>query len=462
MTRSVAAHSRFLPALALSIAGCHESPPDPTPADIAQVRLLHASPDAPPLDLYAGPSTSRGQLVSNNIAYGNATSFQSVGVGSQALMLTRTGASYDQLYGAELDLKKGDRIDLVAAGEADGGLHVVVLHESNIAPDAGTVRLRVLNASPDATPIGVDLGANGSIDLPDLAFLQDSGEQGVEIPSARRQPLDVVAGGGTIGSFTLAGLPAGGDALLVLTGYAAKAPREDLGLSLLVPGLGLVKQDPWVYFGNLVKLPGSEASLDVYSSGQLLVSDLQFGSMVQIPTTSSGFEATACPHGDPPRSSSCFPIGVVAYPFSFQSGHRYLVLVHFKVEDFLSTFFDDTFDISQADAQLRFINSAGYCCSTVDVGLVDGGQFTVFNDYSPVGVLNGAVDSGPVLQPGNYTLGFRFTGDTTVFGFETVLSLGSRSFAVFGPSSTGTPEPQLYLIDTATKPWSLTVHSPLP
>ena len=459
--RPVAAQSLLLPVLALAITGCHESPQDLTPADIAQVRLLHASPDAPPLDLYAGPSTSRGQLVSNNIAYGNATSFQSMGVGSQALMLTRTGAPYDQLYGAELDLKKGDKIDLVAAGEADGGLHVVVLHESDIAPDAGTVRLRVLNASPDATPMGVDLGNNGSIEIPDLALLQDSGAQGIEIPAGSPQRLGIVVGGETIANFSLPGLPSGSDALLVLTGYAAKPPRDSDGLSLLAPGLGLVKQDVSVYFGNLVRLPGSETSLDVYSSGSLLVSDLQLGSMVRIPLTSFGFTTTACPHGAAPHSSSCFPIGQVGGPtVTFQPGHRYLVLVHFKVEDFLSTFFDDTFDPGQADPQLRFINSAR--CCTVDVGVLDGGQLTVFDGYSPIGLLDGAVSSGPVLQPGNYTLGFRFTGDTTVYGFETVLSPGSRSFAVFGPSSEGTPEPQLYLIDTATQPWSLTVHSPLP
>jgi len=421
------------------------------------VRVFHAAPNAPPLDLYAGPSTSRGELVSNNIPYGSATSFQSVGLGSQALELTRAGAPYDQLYAVPLELKKGDQVDLVVAEEATGTLHVVVLHENSTPPDAGTVRLRVLNASLDATPAGVDLGSDGSIDLPDLALFHDSGEKGVEIPSVQRQPLAIVVGGATVGSFTLPGLPVGGDTLLVLTGYAAKSPRDPLGLSLLAPGLGLVKQDSSAYFANLV--PVSKSSLDIYVSNVLVASDLQIGDMVPIPSTDGRFGAKACPHGER-LTSACIPIGTVAYPFSAQPGHNYLVLVHFKVEDFLSTFFDDSFDVDQGNPQLRFINSEAI--GSLDVGLVDGGQFTIFDDYSPIGYLDGAVSSGPVLPPGTYTLGFRRSGDAFVYSFETVLRRGSRSFAIFGPPPDGASGSHLYMIDTATRPWSRTVLSPLP
>src|SRR5262249_20586530 len=153
--------------------------------------------------------------VFNDVAYGNATSFQGVAVGSQRLLLTQAGAPTRQLFDVQVELKKGERISLVAAGESASSLHVVLLHENDTEPDAGTARLRVLNASPDGTPINMDLGNDGSIEVRDLEPFQDSGEQGLEIPAGSSQPLGIVLGADQILNFTIPPLPAGGNVLLV-------------------------------------------------------------------------------------------------------------------------------------------------------------------------------------------------------------------------------------------------------
>jgi Domain of unknown function (DUF4397) len=446
LTHRLAVRGRFVAALTLAIAGCEELREAPPAPGNAEVRLFHASPDGPALDLYVGPM----KLLFNNVAYGNATSFQSVDVGTQRLLFTRAGSPHEPLLELPMELEDGEKIDLVAAQEPGRALHVVVLHENSTPPDAGTARVRVLNASPDSLPITLDLGSDGGIELPVLELFQDSGEQGIEIRAGAAQQLGIVSGGRNIGTFTIPPLPGGGNSLLVPTGYVARDPSDLLGLSLLAPGLGLVKQNSGLYFLHLVDFfTDSNPSLDIYGVTGLLISDVKFGDLVRIPVE-DGTGASACVHGVTPRF--CFEISAAGV----EPGHEYLVLVRHKVDSYFTHLFADTFDSNQADPQLRFINAA--YLPGVDVGVIDAGQFEVFAGYAQLGYF-ASVSGIEVLPPGSSTLGFRLIDSSTLYRFEEVLSPGSHSFAIIGPLRSG---PEVFLIDTATQPWNRTVLSPLP
>jgi hypothetical protein len=416
------------------------------------VRLLHASPDAPPFDLYAGQS--RQTLLAHNVTYGNATSSQSVGAGKQHLELAAADAPLDTRFSIEVNLRKGEKVDLVVAGEeARGTLQVVVLHENITPPSAGMVRLRVLNASPDATPISLDVGNDGTIELANLELFHASGEEGIEIAASSSHQLGIVIRGVNIGSFTLPPLPAGSEALLVPTGYVARDPADFLGLSLLAPGLGLVKQNSWLYVLNVADFhTNPNPSIDI---GGGYVRDLKFGELARIPFNGGSSAGRTCQHGVPPTPEGCGEISTA----NLQPGQAHLAQVNVKVETVLGHGFNGAFDRGQADPQLQFINAL--LVSGVDIGLISDGQFTVFDGCAALGYLDTLANCHRVLPPGPSTLGLRPTGDSTVYLLETVLNSGSRAFALFAatPDDQGARTLQVFLIDTSTQPWSRTVFS---
>jgi hypothetical protein len=115
------------------------------------VRIIHAAPGSPAVDVYVNGASS-----ATNLAFGSSTEFFAVPAGdSTKIQITATGGSLDKaIVNDTVTINQGQAYQFIVTGNPDD----VKLNESrlDLTPVAtGQARLRLINASPDA----------GSVDL---------------------------------------------------------------------------------------------------------------------------------------------------------------------------------------------------------------------------------------------------------------------------------------------------------
>jgi hypothetical protein len=142
----------------------------------AQVRITHASPDAPAVDIWVN-----GQPAVTNLAFGEDTGLIALPAGSYDVAVTPAGSTdpvADAVIAATLPLEAGTAIDVIAVGYlAEISAQVYPIDLSPVTE--GNARLQVLHASPDAP--AVDILANGGALVEGLAFPDSSGY--LEVPA---------------------------------------------------------------------------------------------------------------------------------------------------------------------------------------------------------------------------------------------------------------------------------------
>ncbi len=122
----------------------------------ACVRLVHAAPDAPPVDIYINEAQ-----IARGLEFGTATEYVAVpSGGGRGVRVVATGAPIEEaVIDAGLDFDPGQAYVILATGGGDD-LELTIAG-TDLRPLAeGQSRVRVIHASPDAG--GVDIGVEGS------------------------------------------------------------------------------------------------------------------------------------------------------------------------------------------------------------------------------------------------------------------------------------------------------------
>ncbi|HLO66721.1 MAG TPA: DUF4397 domain-containing protein [Holophaga sp.] len=206
-----------LASLALGLA-CTSTKHDPP----ASVRIVHASPDAPAVDVYAGDAS----LV-KGAAYKAATSFSQVPSGNLTFKVDPAGTTTPVLTATAMLQPKGYYTVLAVGNLAS--IQALVVPEEATAPDAGKVKVRVVHAAPAAPEVDVYVTAPGA-DLAGAtpavagaAFKAFSGA--LQVPAATYQIRIAAAGTQTV-VYDSGPLPLAAGSDLVLA-----AVQQDLGPS---------------------------------------------------------------------------------------------------------------------------------------------------------------------------------------------------------------------------------------
>jgi hypothetical protein len=118
----------------------------------ARVRVVHASPDAPAVDV----------LVNDGVAFSNApfkgiTDYAALDTGTYNVKVVPTGATSPVVIEADLALEAQD-YTVVAVGLLEN-IEPLVLVDNNAAPAEGKAHVRFVHASPDAP--AVDIAVKG-------------------------------------------------------------------------------------------------------------------------------------------------------------------------------------------------------------------------------------------------------------------------------------------------------------
>jgi hypothetical protein len=474
-----------LMAIVLAISACDEDDettgPTPPIANSVMLRAIHASPDAPAVDVYANDGTT--PLV-EDLTYGDVTGYLDVPEGTYNIQLRAAGSAPSSMpvfETGDLTLSEGDVVTALATGflgsndDADK-FRILPLFEEFTSASSGTARVRVVHASPDAPTVAIDVANDGTPEVAALARFEDTGVAGVELPSGTALQIGIWAGTplARVTAFTTPELPDGGELFVIAVGSLQLLPREEAGFALLAvsanPGgaIGFIRQNPTAY--ALHGGPDAPA-VDIFAGDTELVNDLSFAELsggLQVPPgvytldffpTSPGSDR---PAGDPAASFDT--------P-NLNAGQRYLAIASgFLSPDgageqaFNLVAFRDAFDLNDAaNSRVQAIH-ASPDAPAVDIGTVNGGGTIETVVFENLVYPAGKPDVGESIPATDLTLGVAATGDVNpVATFAVTTLAGLRAYAVaigaLNPDM-GEEAFRLAVVNTGAWPWTVAEVNP--
>jgi hypothetical protein len=118
------------------------------PLELASIRVLHASPDAPNVDVLVD-----NQVVLSDVSYKQASDFLSVLVGTRNIKVNAAGTS-TTVIDADLTLAFDSFTTIIATNFLDQ-IEPLVLSDENTPPSGNLVKIRVVHSAPSAPPVDV-------------------------------------------------------------------------------------------------------------------------------------------------------------------------------------------------------------------------------------------------------------------------------------------------------------------
>ena len=130
---------------------------------MARVRVVHASPDAPAVDVW----------VNDNVAFANApfkgiTDYAALDTGTYNVKVVPTGATEPVVIEADLALEGAKDYTVVAVGMLEN-IEPLVLVDNNSTPADGKAHVRFVHASPDAPAVDIAV-KDGPVLFSNVAF----------------------------------------------------------------------------------------------------------------------------------------------------------------------------------------------------------------------------------------------------------------------------------------------------
>jgi hypothetical protein len=208
---------------AFSLAACGGGDTNAVPQ--AQLRVLHASPDAPNVDVYVD-----GAKVLANVPYPTVSQYLSVPAGQHRIQVDAAGTT-TTVIDVSPTLAANDAYTAIAAGFL-ANIEALLATDETSAAASGQVRLRVIHASPDAGP--VDILVNGQVVLSNVAFGTISSY--LSVPAGTYTIQVNAAGTSTTAITASVTLASGANYSAVAIGSVKTAGTNPLALKLLTDG----------------------------------------------------------------------------------------------------------------------------------------------------------------------------------------------------------------------------------
>lgn len=134
---------------AMLLSGCQSL--DAGPSNVAQLRVIHASPDAPAVDLYAGKTA-----LAYGVEFGSASSYVSLPAAGTVHLTARTANSVQKLVTVKVGLAAGHRYTAVVSNVAASLQETIYPDQTQPAP-AGQMGVRIIDTATRAGALDVYL-----------------------------------------------------------------------------------------------------------------------------------------------------------------------------------------------------------------------------------------------------------------------------------------------------------------
>ena len=178
---------------ALATAGCDDD--SLSPSRTAQLRVVHASPDAPAVDVLVDNAA-----VLTNVPFKSSSTYLAVPSGSRNLKVRAAGTS-TVVIDANANVAAGEAYTVLAAGRV-ASIAPLVLEDDLTSPAAGNVRLRLVHAAPSAGNVDIYVtapSANLATTSPTLATVPFRGASNyLEVPAGTYRVRVTPAGTKTV------------------------------------------------------------------------------------------------------------------------------------------------------------------------------------------------------------------------------------------------------------------------
>lgn len=323
---------------------------DPTETD-ASVRFVHASPDAPAVDVIVD-----GAAVATDLAFGQATDYISVSPDEHQVQIVPTGSTADSaVIDTTFDPDDDDSYILAVSGLLND-IELKTWDVDTDDLDAGKSRVRMINLSPDDA--NVDLYVTGGDQVfGDLEFGEasdytdmDAGSYDFEVRQHESETVALAIPGFEVGD--------GNAYSLLLLGQSADSTLSVLSLATSVDtpcsevlGIG-TPSDACV---RVIHASPDAPAVDIYVNDSLIAQALEFGSTTDF---------VALPSGDD-REVKIVPAGstvddaVNTTDLDLDEGHAYEVIALDMVDD-LDVHVEDVnlSAVPEGQARLRVIHAA--------------------------------------------------------------------------------------------------------
>jgi hypothetical protein len=194
-----------------------------------RVRVVHASPDAPAVDVWV-----EGSIAFSNAPFKGITDYASLSPGTFNVKVVPTGATDPVVIDANLTLEANTDYTVVAVGKL-ADIEPLVLIDDNSAPAAGKAHVRFVHASPDAPAVDIAV-AGGPVLFANVPFKGvgdylpvDAGTYDLEARLAGTDTVALSVPGvmleeGTVYTIFAMGLASGEPALQAVPSVDAVAP----------------------------------------------------------------------------------------------------------------------------------------------------------------------------------------------------------------------------------------------
>ncbi|HWG84109.1 MAG TPA: DUF4397 domain-containing protein, partial [Deinococcales bacterium] len=140
----------------------------------AYLRVIHASPDAPAVDIYVNNT-----LVLKNAPFRAFTAFGNVPAGKQNVKVTATGAPNTVVFNGDLDFASG-KYYTVAATKALASIEFKVFTADSMKPADGKAVVNVYHLSPGAPAVDVLAASAGNAKLVSALGFQNKASLAVD------------------------------------------------------------------------------------------------------------------------------------------------------------------------------------------------------------------------------------------------------------------------------------------
>jgi len=211
--------------VAFPLTSCSSDDPFFAPVPEARVMAVHASPDAPAVDLLVD-----GVVAGTGLAYPANTPYLAVGAGTRNVKVNVSGTA-TTVIDADLALTGGASYT-VFAGDAVANIGAVVVADDLTAPAAGKAHVRFVHLSPDAPAVDVAV-QGGPVLFANTAF---KGYSAFAPVAAGTYDLEVRPAGGTAVVLPLNGvtLQAGKIYTVFAKGFVSGSGAQALGAQIIV------------------------------------------------------------------------------------------------------------------------------------------------------------------------------------------------------------------------------------
>lgn len=186
----------------------------------AQIRVMHASPDAPAVDVFVD-----GNLVLAEVPFFALSGALEAPAGTYRIQVAPAGAGPESsVIDAPVTVEAGKAYTIAAVNSLDN-IEPLVLEDNTGIPTDGQARVRILHASPDAPAVDIKLAGTDTVVLADAPF---KAAAYLDVP-AGSYTFDVSPAGSTDVVFTTPPLrfEAGWTYTLAATGFISPDSEDD-------------------------------------------------------------------------------------------------------------------------------------------------------------------------------------------------------------------------------------------